>query len=114
MSDLSITIVQGKVGGDPELKKFESGKTTANFSLASNEVYKNSEGQEAKHTEWHKIVAWEGTAGFIERNIKKGMYITVKGKNRTRNYEKDGQTYYVTEVLAEEISVQTWPKESEE
>ena len=56
----------GNVGNAPEIKTLESGKKVANFSLATNEFYKNSKGEKEQNTQWHSIVAWGKVAGIVE------------------------------------------------
>ena len=94
----------GRVGNTPDIKILESGKTVANFSLATNEFYKNSEGERVENTQWHNIVAWGKTAEIIEKYVGKGKEIAVEGKLNSRSYETDaGEKRYVTEVVVDEI-----------
>ena len=89
----------GNVGADPEIKTLESGVKIASFSLATTDVYKDKSGEKKKDTEWHRIVAFGGVAGVIEGYVKKGKQIAVEGKLKTRSWEKDGKTNYITEVV---------------
>lgn len=94
----------GRVGNAPDIKILESGKTVANFSLATNEFYKNSEGERVENTQWHNIVAWGKTAEIIEKYVGKGKEIAVEGKLNSRSYETDaGEKRYITEVVVDEI-----------
>jgi single-strand DNA-binding protein len=94
----------GNVGQEPTITKLESGKKVANFSLATNEFYKNSKGEKVQETQWHNIVAWGKTAEIIEQYAVKGKEIGVSGKLKSRSYEdNEGVTRYVTEVEAYEI-----------
>jgi single-strand DNA-binding protein len=94
----------GNVGNAPEIKNLESGKKVASFSIATNEFYKNSNGEKVQNTQWHSIVAWGKTAEIVENYVGKGKEIAIEGKLTSRSYEtKDGEKRYVTEILASEI-----------
>ncbi|MGO2359410.1 single-stranded DNA-binding protein [Mesonia sp.] len=94
----------GNVGQEPTITNLESGKKVARFSLATNEFFKNTNGEKTQNTEWHTVVAWGKTAEIIEKYAGKGKEIGVSGKLKSRSYEdKDGITRYVTEVEANEI-----------
>lgn len=93
----------GNLGNDPEVKNLENGKKVANFSLATNEFYKNSKGEKIQNTQWHYIVVWGKTAEIVEKYARKGKEIALEGKLTYRSYESDDQKRYVTEVVANEI-----------
>ena len=94
----------GNLGKDPEIKHLESGKTVANFSMATSETYRNNGGDKITDTQWHNLVAWGKTAEIIEQYLQKGSEVAVEGKLVHRNYEgKDGQKRYVTEVVVDEL-----------
>ena len=92
----------GNLGNDPEIIALESGRKLAKFSLATNESYKDVNGEKQTKTDWHNIVAWGKTAEIIEKYVTKGKEVAVEGKLTTRNYEtKEGekdtsQRLYVT------------------
>lgn len=94
----------GHVGGEPIMTNLESGKNVIRLSLATNEHYKNAEGEKQSDTNWHNLVAWGKTADIIEKYVTKGKEIAVEGKLTSRSYEdKDGIKRYVTEVVVNEI-----------
>ncbi|NMB53013.1 MAG: single-stranded DNA-binding protein [Bacteroidales bacterium] len=94
----------GNLGQDPEIKTLESGKKVARFTLATNESYKNSEGQKVEETTWHNIVAWNGLADTASRFLKKGREVAVEGKLVYRSYEdKKGVTKYITEIVLNDL-----------
>jgi len=94
----------GNVGNAPEIKNLESGKKVANFSIATNEFYKDSKGEKVQDTQWHNIVAWGKTAEIVEKYAGKGKEIALEGKLSSRSYEtSEGEKRYVTEVIASEI-----------
>ena len=97
----------GRLGNETELKSLENGNSLLNFSLATNESYKDKEGNLQTKTEWHRLVAWGKTAELIDKLCKKGDELMVQGKLTHRNYEKDGETRYITEVQINEFLVLT-------
>ncbi len=94
----------GNLGNDPEIIALESGRKLAKFSLATNESYKDVNGEKQTKTDWHNIVAWGKTAEIIEKYVTKGKEVVVEGKLTTRNYEtKEGEKRYITEVVCNEL-----------
>jgi len=93
----------GRLGNDPEVRNFDSGKTMATFSLATNESYTNNKGEKVEDTQWHNIVAWGKKVSVIESYLKKGSEIAIEGKLINREYEKDGVKKYVTEISLNEL-----------
>lgn len=93
----------GNLGEAPQITNLDSGKKVVRFSLATNEFYKNANGEKVQKTEWHTIVAWNKTAEIIEKYAGKGKEIGLSGKLKSHSYEKDGVTRYVTEIEASEI-----------
>ena len=70
----------GNLGNDPEIVNLESGKLLAKFSIATNESYKNAEGEKVTDTQWHNVVAWGKTAEIVEKYVTKGKEIAIEGK----------------------------------
>ncbi len=94
----------GNLGKDPEITDLESGKKVAKFSMATNESYKNAQGEKVPATQWHNIVAWGKTAEIIEKFVTKGKEIAVEGRLASRSYETEGgEKRYVTEVIVSEV-----------
>jgi single-strand DNA-binding protein len=94
----------GNLGNDPEIINLESGKTLAKFAIATNESYKNAQGEKVTDTQWHNIVAWGKTAQIVEKYVGKGKEVAIEGKLTTRSWEdKDGMKRYITEVVCSEL-----------
>ena len=94
----------GNLGNNPEIITLDSGKKIAKFSIATNESYKNSQGEKVTDTQWHNVVAWNKTAEIIERYLEKGTEVAVEGKLTSRSYEtKEGEKKYITEVICNEV-----------
>jgi single-strand DNA-binding protein len=106
MAGVNKVILVGNLGKDPEVRHLEGGNSVAHFTLATNEYYKDKQGTRVERTEWHNISAWRGLAELTEKYLKKGSQVYIEGKLRTRQYQdKDQQTRYITEIIAEEISL---------
>ncbi|HZJ19892.1 MAG TPA: single-stranded DNA-binding protein [Pricia sp.] len=94
----------GNIGQEPQVTTLESGSKVVRFSLATNENYRDSDGNKQEETNWHTIVAWNGVGEIIEKYATKGSKVGIVGKLRTRSYEtEDGNQRYVTEVRANEV-----------
>ena len=99
----SVNLI-GNLGMDPDVKKLDSGRAMARFSLATSEFYKNAAGERIKDAQWHNIVAWGKTAEIAEKYLKKGSKIAVEGRLNSRQYETDkGEKKYFTEVVINEL-----------
>ncbi|MUU78466.1 single-stranded DNA-binding protein [Winogradskyella endarachnes] len=94
----------GNLGNDPEITNFESGKILAKFSIATNDSYKNAQGEKITDTQWHNVVAWGKTAQIVEKFITKGKEIAIEGKLTTRSWQdKEGMKRYTTEIVCNEL-----------
>lgn len=94
----------GNLGANPEIKKFETGKKVARFSLATTETYKNEKGEKVKETQWHTIIAWNKLADLVETYLTKGNEIAVEGKLVNRSWtDKTGTKKYITEIVMNEM-----------
>lgn len=95
----------GNIGDEPKVTNLEGGKKVARFPLATNENYKNTQGDKVQSTDWHTIVAWGKTAEIVEKYAHKGKQVAIVGKLKTRAYTepKEGNERYVTEIIADEI-----------
>jgi single-strand DNA-binding protein len=101
MAGINKVILIGNLGKDPDVMTFENGVKRANIAVATNESYKDKEGNWVEQTEWHNVVGWRWLA---ERNLVKGDMVYIEGKLKTRNYDKDGVKHYITEVVADKIT----------
>ena len=94
----------GNVGNEPEILHLESGKILDKFSVATNESYKNANGEKITDTQWHNVVAWGKTAELVENYVPKGKEVGIEGKLTSRSYEdKEGVKRYVTEIVCSEL-----------
>jgi len=101
MAGVNKVILVGNLGKDPDVMTFENGVKRAAFSVATNESYKDKDGNWVEQTEWHNIVLWRQLA---ERNLIKGDTVYLEGKLKTRSWDdKDGSKKYITEIIADKI-----------
>jgi len=98
-------ILVGHVGADPEPRYTSSGTAVVNLRMATNEVWRDSEGKDQEVTEWHRVVLWGKQAEFAANYIKKGQLIYVEGRLQTRTWEdRDKIERRTTEVRANAIT----------
>ncbi len=94
----------GHLGDTPKVRKLESGKTVANLSIATNEIYRDSNGEKQSETTWHRLVAWGKQAEIVENYLKKGSEIAIEGKLTNRSYDdKNGVKQYITEIIVNSL-----------
>ena len=106
MAGVNKVILIGNLGKDPEVRHLDNGRSVANFSMATSEVYKNKQGEKVTNTEWHNIVLWTPLAEIAEKFLKKGNQVYIEGKITTRSYDdKDGNKRYITEVVGREMTL---------
>jgi len=98
-------ILIGNLGKDPEVKYTPSGTAVAKFSLATNERYKDKEGNWQDRTEWHNITAWARTAEIAGEYLKKGRTVYIEGRLRTDSWEDKNtkEKKYRTEIVVENL-----------
>lgn len=107
-------ILIGRLGNDPELKYTPSGTAVANFSLATNMVWKDQSGNQQEKTEWHRVVAWRKIAEIVGEWVKKGSRIYVEGRLETRSWDdQNGNKRYTTEVVVDNIELLDSKRESQ-
>jgi len=97
----------GRLGAQPEITKFESGSTKARMSVATNEPYKNKQGEWVDNTQWHTVVAWGSTAERMAKKLDKGLEVVIEGRLVNRSYESKGEKRYSTEIEVNEFLIIT-------
>jgi single-strand DNA-binding protein len=102
---LNKVMLIGNLGKDPELRYTSSGVAVATFSLATNESWKDQDGNTQERTEWHNIVAWRKLAEICGEWLKKGKKIYIEGRIQTRSYDdkNTGTKKYITEIVADSM-----------
>jgi single-strand DNA-binding protein len=95
-------ILIGNLGGDPETRD-AGGNQVTNFNIATNEKWKDKNGQDQERVEWTSIVVWGKLGEICAKYLKKGRQVYVEGRKQTRTWDKDGVTHYKTECIAYEV-----------
>lgn len=103
---INKVILVGNLGNDPETKYLPDGNAVTNISIATSESWKDKNtGQQNERTEWHRVVFFRRLAEIAGEYLKKGSKVYVEGQLRTRQWEKDGQKHYSTEIVANEMQM---------
>lgn len=100
MSRLNKVLLQGRLGGEPEIKEAEGGKIAV-LNVAVDASYKDDDGTWQDQVDWIRVVTFRDK--LIDKALSaeglKGQAVFVDGRLKTRSYDKDGETRYATEVL---------------
>lgn len=109
MDGLNKVYIIGNLGADPELRMLPGGNAVLKLRVATSESWFDKENVRQERTEWHRVTVFGRSAEALSKFLRKGMSVSVEGRNQTTSYEKDGQKHYSTEV----IGVHVWaPKTS--
>jgi single-strand DNA-binding protein len=94
-------ILVGRLGRDPETRYTGGGQAVANFSVATDESYKDKNGERQKRTEWHRITAWGKLAEICQQYLKKGTMVYIEGRIQSREWQdKEGQKRTSFDIVA--------------
>ena len=105
MASVNKVILIGNLGRDPELRYTQGGQGVANFTLATNERWKDKDGQNQERTEWHRIVVWGKQAENCAQYLQKGRSCYIEGRLQTREWEdKEGHKRQTTEIVAQNVT----------
>ena len=103
---INNVVLVGRLTKDIELRKTQSGLSVASFTIACDrrlsQEQKNNNEQSA---DFISCVAWRGSADFLGNYGRKGDTVGVEGRIQTRSYDRDGQKVYVTEIVANSVSI---------
>jgi single-strand DNA-binding protein len=107
---LNKAFLFGNLTRDPEMKSLPNGNKVTSFSLATNRVYKDQEGNKQEQVEYHNIVVFGRQAETSAQYLKKGQGVMIEGRIQTRSWDDKttGEKKYRTEVVAD--AVQFGPK----
>lgn len=104
MSGINKVILVGNLGADPETKSLTNGDAVTNVTIATSETWKDKQtGEKREKTEWHRVVFFRRLGEIAGDYLKKGSKVYIEGKLQTRQWEKDGQKHYTTEIVASEL-----------
>jgi single-strand DNA-binding protein len=94
----------GRLGQEPEITTFPDGNKIAKFSMATDDSYRDKNGQKVERAYWHNIIVRGGLVKVVESYIQKGQEIAIEGKLTNRSWEdKDGVKRYMTEIVCNEL-----------
>jgi len=94
-------ILVGRLGRDPETRYTSGGQAVCNFTLATDETYRDRNGERQKRTEWHRIVVWAKQAEIAQQYLHKGSLVFVEGRIQTRQWDdREGQKRTTVEIVA--------------
>jgi single-strand DNA-binding protein len=103
---LNKVILIGRLGSDPEIRYMPNGNAVANLRLATNDGYKDKNGQFQETTEWHRVVLFGKVAEIAGQYLQKGRLVYIEGRIRTNKWQdQSGQDRYTTEIVANEMQL---------
>ena len=103
---LNKAMLIGRLGQDPTIRYLNDGTMVTTFSIATDEQWKDKNGEKVQKTTWHNIVCWKKLAEIAGNYLKKGSQVFIEGKIDNRSYEdKDGNKRYVSEIVASTMTM---------
>ncbi|MCC7431388.1 single-stranded DNA-binding protein [bacterium] len=103
---LNKVMLIGRLGKDPELSYTTSQRAVAKFSLATNETWKDRDGNQQESTDWHNIVVWDKLAEIASEWLKKGSHVYIEGRISTRSWDdSEGKKHYITEIVGTSLQM---------
>ncbi len=105
MPGLNKVMLIGRLGKDPEIRRFEDGGLSAAFSLATSENITGPDGHRSELTEWHNIITRNKVAENAAEFLSKGKLVYLEGKIRSRSYEKGGMKRHIVEIFADSFTI---------
>jgi single-strand DNA-binding protein len=103
--DLNQCNFIGRIGNDPDVRAMPNGTTVVNLSLAVGDDYKDKQGNKVEQTEWVRCTLFGKLGDVAAQYLKKGSKIHCTGKLKTRKYDKDGTTHYVSEIHVSDMQM---------
>ena len=106
MAGVNKVIIIGNLGRDPEMRYTQDQNAVATFSVATSEQWTDRNTNERRErTEWHRVVCFRRLAEICGEYLHKGSKVYIEGQLQTRSWEQDGQTRYMTEVVARNMQM---------
>ena len=104
---INKVILVGNLGQDPETRYMPSGSAVTNFTVATNESWKDKQtGEQKDRTEWHRVAMFNRLAEIAAEYLRKGSQVYIEGKLRTRKWQdRDGNDRWTTEIIADEMQM---------
>jgi single-strand DNA-binding protein len=103
---INKAILIGRLGRDPEVRVTPEGTMVTSFTLATDEQWKDKNGEKVQRTEWHRIVTWGKLADICGQYLVKGKLVYIEGRIQTRSWEdKEGMKRSTTEIIASDMKM---------
>lgn len=102
---LNKVLLIGNLGKDAEIKYTPQGTPVAKITVATNERFKDKDGEWKDRTEWHNVVLWKRLAEIAGEYLKKGSKVYIEGRLETRSWQKDDVSRYTTSIVGSELIV---------
>jgi single-strand DNA-binding protein len=98
-----VTLI-GNLGATPEVKELDNGKKVARVAIATNESYRDKDGNKVDNVQWHSLVMWGGLASVAQKYLDKGAEIAIEGKLNNRSWtDQEGTKRFTTEVVVSDL-----------
>lgn len=105
MGSVNLAVIVGKLGKEVEVRYIKSGSAVANFSVATESVWTDTQGQKQKKTQWHQIVVWGKQAESCGQYLHRGSQVYIEGSIETREWlDKEGKKNWKTEIIAKQVA----------
>lgn len=111
---LNKAVVYGNLTRDPELKSLPSGMSVTSFSVATNRVYSDRDGNRQEEAEYHNVTVFGKQAENVAKYLTKGSGVLVEGRLQTRSWEAEGVKHYRTEIIADRVQFGARKKDGSE
>jgi single-strand DNA-binding protein len=105
MASLNNVIQIGNLGRDPETRYLPNGDAVTSISVATTETWKDKSGEKQEKTEWHRVSLFRRLGEIAGEYLKTGSQVYIEGRIEYREYEKDGQKRYTTDIIASEMKM---------
>ncbi len=103
---INRVVLVGRLTRDVEVRKTASGLSVATFTVACDRrVARGQDGNNQQSADFISCVAWRQAADFLGSYARKGALVGVEGRIQTRNYDRDGQKVYVTEIVCDTVNL---------
>lgn len=100
--NINKVFIAGNLTRDPELKSLPSGAKVCNFSLATNRIWKDPQGNRQEAVDYHNIAVYGRQGEVCAQYLRKGSTVFVEGRLQTRSWEgTDGKKQYRTDIIAD-------------
>ena len=111
--DVNRITVTGNLGASVDARYTGNGRIVANFSVAVNQSYRNSDGDTVKSVEWFRVVAWDKLGEICNEYLDSGTRVYIEGRLQQRKYTaKDGTEKVAVEIIASEMTILSAPPET--